>query len=56
MPSYWSRYVAYELTAIAAHPYFSDLLESAMHGHGPLAPSRAQRLRDEIDTLISRNR
>jgi predicted nucleotidyltransferase len=50
------RYVADELTAIAAHPYFSDLLESALHGHGSLSPSRARRLRDEIDTLISRNR
>jgi hypothetical protein len=40
------RYIADELTPIAGHPYFGDPLESAMHGHGPLAPSRAQRLRD----------
>jgi hypothetical protein len=47
-------YIADELATVAEHPYFGDLLESAMHGHGPLAPSRAYRLRDPIDALIRR--
>lgn len=50
------KYIADELAAIAERSYFGDLLESAMHGYGRLAPSRARRLRDEIDSLISENR
>ncbi len=47
------RYVANELATVGEHPYFGDLLESAMHGYGPQAPSRAKRLRGEIKSLIS---
>jgi len=52
-PERLRSYVADELAAVAEHPYFGDLLESAMHGYGTLAPARAQRLRRAVDSLIS---
>jgi hypothetical protein len=50
------EYTANELATVIEHPYFGDLLESAMHGYGPQAPLRAQRLREEVKSVISENR
>jgi hypothetical protein len=49
------RYIAVELTAVIEDEYFPYLAESAMHGYGQLAVARAERLRREIETLISAN-
>jgi len=50
------EYISHWLATVVDHPYWGDLLESALHGYGSLAPSRAQRLRDHVDALISENR
>ncbi len=50
------EYIARELALVVDHPYWGDLLESALHGYSSLAPSRAQHLRDHVNVLISESR
>lgn len=45
-------YVALELAALREDRYFSYLLESALHSYGRLTMPRAQRLQQQIDTII----
>jgi predicted nucleotidyltransferase len=47
------NYISRELTAIREHRYFDYLTESALHGHGRLAPLRAQHLQQHIDAIVS---
>jgi hypothetical protein len=46
-------YIARELAAVAEHPDFPYLAESAMHGYGPLATGRAERLRKQVQALLA---
>ena len=46
-------YVAAQLRELATDPYFDDLLESALHGHGRLAGDRAVATRGRLSRIIA---
>jgi hypothetical protein len=46
-------YIRRELSDLRKDPYFTYLTESALHGYGRLTPPRAQRLHQQIDTMIA---
>lgn len=45
-------YIAGHLRQLASHPYFADLLESALHGHGRLSSDRANTTRTRLESII----
>ncbi len=47
------RYIAGELATLREERYFTYLIESALHGYGQQAASRAQHLQEQIDTIIT---
>ncbi len=46
-------YIAQELATLRKDPYFTYLIESALHGYGQQATPRAQHLQEQIDTIIT---
>lgn len=44
-------YITAELATLRADPYFSYLIESALHGYGRLASTRAEHLQEQLDTI-----
>ena len=47
-------FVKDEMEALSEHPYFSYVIDSAVSGHGPAAPQRAQLVRQRIDEVVAR--
>jgi predicted nucleotidyltransferase len=45
-------YIGHELAILRRDPYFTYLVESALHGYGQLIAPRAQHLQRQIDTFI----
>jgi len=46
-------YIARELATLRDDPYFTYLIESALHGYGQQATPRARHLQDQIDAIIA---
>jgi predicted nucleotidyltransferase len=46
-------YIGHELAILRQDPYFTYLVESALHGYGQLTAPRAQHLQQQIDRIIA---
>jgi len=46
-------YIAQELATLRKDPYFTYLIESALHGYGQQATPRARHLQEQIDKIIT---
>ena len=48
------RFIADELAALAALPYFDYAIQDVVRGYGPAAPARAAVVRERVDGILAR--